>query len=376
MDPETYKMINKEIILEVQKLRVKIKEKEDHISIVENELYREKQENSKLKIFISKTFNSFYNFNTQFSSNYEDLIRSGITGIEMSASTTESNPSSVRSSRCSADQSERVTILRRRHSVSPGNSINVCLPNGFVKSPRVVVTQKEIVLEDEENEDPEAERYEAVSGTLTGSDQQKDMVTQENMGLSVINETQRENNFNSPIIEEEEDQEEEQENQEDETTNLTPSEMEIETPRVSLKRPATSRPIIVPTDLNVEESFQLSNSILDRVASTPYVPRRLSEATSKTSEKELVVVVKKIRLSEEDIQEFSRHYGDTTSASASAVTECTTESTLTEEAPKKKRTKKVRSTERRSTGRPKRLAKPRSGSLVERPINSKLRRSK
>lgn len=156
MESDTYRTINKEIIMEVQKLRIKNKENEDKISTIERDLLREKQENSKLKIFISKTLNSFYGFTTHFSSNYEDLVKNGITGIEMGESTTESNPPSIRSSRFS-DASERIAHLRSKRN-SPVNSINVCYPTGYERSPREATSIRQIT-ENEENEDPEADRY-------------------------------------------------------------------------------------------------------------------------------------------------------------------------------------------------------------------------
>lgn len=132
---------------------------------------------------------------------------------------------------------------------------------------------------------------------------------QEYQGLSIINETQRERNVNSPIIEEDE-----------ESFFVQSSNLEVETPRYSLKRPSTYRFNEILTEPSTEESFQLSNSILEKVASTPYVSRQLS---NESTQKELTVVVKKIRLSEDEIQEFSRQYSDWTSLAGSSQNEST-----------------------------------------------------
>jgi hypothetical protein len=140
-----------------------------------------------------------------------------------------------------------------------------------------------------------------------------------------------------------------------------------DTPRITFKRPSsisdrTSKFRRYLEKENDEDSFTVPDdelfNIMSNAASTPL-------PTSSKRSLTPLIVLEKVCVSSEDIADFSLKFNQRESDES---TENTAEKKKSTKQPKQERLS------RRSSGRPKRNARPREGSLAEKSINVKLRR--
>lgn len=94
----TYQILNKELVSEVQKLRLKIQEHENEICMLKN-LNRDMEcENLHLRGICEKIFSNFYQYSAGFFENFAEIGREGIE-LNLAQSTTQSRtPASNRNS--------------------------------------------------------------------------------------------------------------------------------------------------------------------------------------------------------------------------------------------------------------------------------------
>lgn len=125
MAEDPYRQLNRELSMEVQKLRIIVAQQDDQIKSLRNAAIEREAENTTLRSFISSCLREFTNFSNEFSNKYIELVSSGI------QITLPSENDSIRSS---MRRSEEIFQTVRQSRAVSGYSIpiNINYPSGYV----------------------------------------------------------------------------------------------------------------------------------------------------------------------------------------------------------------------------------------------------
>jgi hypothetical protein len=123
---ESYQILNKELTLEVQKLRLDIKEYEQKQLRLQNEMRELQAQNAIMRSYLAQSFQHFSAYSNQFSSTYMELCARGI-----QINLPSSNHTSVVSNRRSSLRNSIPLCSPSRKSTSPTrlrSSPNITIP--------------------------------------------------------------------------------------------------------------------------------------------------------------------------------------------------------------------------------------------------------